>query len=124
MGTDNFLIRRLHSEISKLLEYESFGGSDALFRLEQLAWDCCNESAGNEKAVCAGIAAFLDRIAKSQEGEAVLADSASSLAAAISQPLIQCLDYLIGRDSGRSPEAMLSDLNEAYQGWVQRARTW
>lgn len=118
METDPLVVRRFHTEIGELLKSGYLGGSGKLFRLEQLAWQCHRELSGSQKTVCAGVAHFLDQAAKSQEGEAVTADAAASLCSAVNQPLSQCLDCLIGRDSGLTAETLLAALTNAYERWI------
>ena len=110
MGDISLDVRRLHAQIMDMLASGYVGGSGKLFRLEQDAWKCHAELTGGKKAVCAVIARFLDKIATQQDGEAVTDEDAAKLCETVRQPLTQCIDYLIGRDSGLAPEQLVAAL--------------
>ena len=93
------------------------GGSGRLFGLERLAWQCHEQTDQDSKIICAGIAHLFDRIAKRQEGEAVLAEQASRLCNRISQPLLHCLDAMSGKDSGVSSIDLVGNLVASYEAW-------
>ena len=115
---DSLQCRRLQSEVRQMLSEGFVGGSGRLFRLEQLAWDCHRTSDGSAKIIWAGIAQFLDQIARRQQEEAVLAEEAVRLCDRVSQPLLRCLDALAGKESGVSAENLVGDLTASYTAWL------
>jgi len=114
MSADSLTIRRAYALYEQLRTSGFFGGSGRLYEFERAIWECFRQCDGGERLVGFVLANVLDRIARDQESGPVTAEGAVKLANALSQPINQCMDYLIGRSTGQSAEETAIKLLDAF----------
>lgn len=88
---------------------------DRLFELERLCWKVLSHSTGDLKAVAFALAAFLDMLARRQNGEAMTVGDARRIKLSLDGPARKCADYLHRPEvTTSSPIDLIEGLADAY----------
>lgn len=109
---------RLRLRYAEIRSQGYLAGSSLFYELQRLAVKCTKELQGTEQLLCVRLSEIFERIAKSQDGQAVTAEEGARLSDILDQPIANCIDYLCGRTASQSArdidEKLAAALLEAF----------